>query len=110
MDSLLVLTGVSGPADLLAAPPERRPTYLAADLSGLFGAAEAARLPLDADEAGGWRLDRDGETVTLDGAGDPVAALRLLAGVTWAGTDVADLRAGSDEARDVFGSWGLKAG
>ncbi|TIC79166.1 HAD-IIA family hydrolase [Nocardioides sp. GY 10113] len=34
-DSLLVLTGVSGIADLVAAPPHCRPTYLASDLAGL---------------------------------------------------------------------------
>ena len=34
-DSLLVLTGVSKPADVLLAGPQRRPSYLAADLSGL---------------------------------------------------------------------------
>jgi HAD superfamily hydrolase (TIGR01450 family) len=33
--SLLVLTGVTRVAELLAAPPSRRPTYLAADLRGL---------------------------------------------------------------------------
>jgi len=36
MDSLLVLTGVSTAADLRAAPPERRPTYAAVDLTALF--------------------------------------------------------------------------
>jgi glycerol 3-phosphatase-2 len=35
-DSLLVLTGVSDEASLRAAPPERRPTYLGADLSALL--------------------------------------------------------------------------
>lgn len=40
--SLLVLTGVTGPQDLLSAPPERRPTYLAADLWGLVSAHPAA--------------------------------------------------------------------
>src|SRR5205823_6626265 len=35
-DSLLVLTGVSRPADLLLAPPGQRPSYLAADLTGLL--------------------------------------------------------------------------
>jgi HAD superfamily hydrolase (TIGR01450 family) len=54
MDSLLVLTGVSGVRDLLEAPPERRPTYVAADLSGLFRPADEARLPPDADEARAW--------------------------------------------------------
>jgi HAD superfamily hydrolase (TIGR01450 family) len=39
--SLLVLTGVTGVDELLAAPVDRRPTYLAADLRGLAGEAEA---------------------------------------------------------------------
>ncbi|MDT4916062.1 MAG: glycerol-phosphatase, partial [Pseudonocardiales bacterium] len=34
--SLLVLTGVTSPAELLAAPEHLRPTYVAADLSGLL--------------------------------------------------------------------------
>ena len=36
--TLLVLTGVTDVATLLAAPPDRRPTYLAADLRGLLAA------------------------------------------------------------------------
>ena len=35
-DSLLVLTGVTSPLDLVLAPPGRRPTYVAADLRALF--------------------------------------------------------------------------
>ena len=34
-DSLLVLTGVTSPADAVLAPPSQRPTYLAEDLAGL---------------------------------------------------------------------------
>ena len=109
MDSLLVLTGVSGPAELLAAPAERRPTYVAADLAGLFADADAVRVPAgDAGALGGWRLSRDGDEVRLDGAGDPVDALRLLCGVTWSGTATEDVRAGSDAAREVLTGWGLK--
>ena len=100
MDSLLVLTGVSGPAELLAAPPERRPTYVSADLSGLFGEASAARLPAGADELGGWRL-ADGR---LEGSGDPVDALRLLTGFTW---DGGKAQAGSDEASELLTGWGV---
>ncbi len=107
MDCLLVLTGVSGPAELLAAPPERRPGYLAADLSGLFRPAGEARLPLTAGEAGGWRVIRDGDRATLAGSGDAVTALRLLCGVTWDGVPVSGLRADSGEARELFASWGL---
>jgi hypothetical protein len=125
MDCLLVLTGVSGPADLLAAPVERRPTFVATDLSGLFGAAGDARLPLpqseaggrqvgrDGDratlgqtEAGGWRVGRDGDRATLDGDGDPVVALRLLCGVTWNGVPVSGLEAVSPAATTLFATWG----
>jgi glycerol 3-phosphatase-2 len=35
LPSLLVLSGVSGPAELLAAPPSQRPTYLGGDLTAL---------------------------------------------------------------------------
>jgi glycerol 3-phosphatase-2 len=105
MDSLLVLTGVSGPADLLGAPAERRPTFVSADLSGLFRPADQARVP--ATEAGGWQLSRDGDRAVLSGAGDPVDALRLLCGVTWDGVPVGNLTADSGAATELFRSWGL---
>jgi glycerol 3-phosphatase-2 len=131
MDSLLVLTGVSGPADLLAAPEDRRPTYVAADLSGLFRPAAESRLPepggrradrptdgsgeeqsgeqgsTAGGEAGGWRVVRDGERATLDGSGDPVTALRLLCAVTWDGVPVSAIVAASSEAEALLRSWGL---
>jgi glycerol 3-phosphatase-2 len=114
-DSLLVLTGVSRPADLLAAPEHQRPTYVAADLSALFGPADAARISTtdaagsnaggsDGGRPGGWRLERDGTAVVLDGAGDPVDALRLLCPAVWAG---AEPRAASDAARAFFKEWGV---
>jgi glycerol-1-phosphatase len=106
MDSLLVLTGVSGPAELLAASESRRPTYVAADLSGLFRPDDAARVPLaGTDTAGGWRLAREDGAVRLAGAGDPVDALRLLTGPAWEG---AEIRAGSAEARELLTGWGLE--
>ncbi|MFC3386336.1 HAD-IIA family hydrolase [Couchioplanes caeruleus subsp. azureus] len=98
MDCVLVLTGVSGPADLIAAPASRRPTYVCADLSGLFGAAEAARIPAGGGEAGGWRL-ADGR---LEGEGSPVDALRLVAGCVW---DGGEPRAGSDRAGELLKEW-----
>ena len=105
MDSLLVLTGVSGPAELLSAPESRRPTYVSADLSGLFRPETAARIPVDADELNGWQTTRDGDTVTLTGVGDPVDALRLLTGPAWSGAQV---KAGSDQARELLGTWGVE--
>ncbi|GAA4589175.1 HAD superfamily hydrolase (TIGR01450 family) [Actinoplanes octamycinicus] len=105
MDSLLVLTGVSGPTDLLSAPAERRPTFVAADLSALFRSADQARIP--ATEVQGWQLTRDGDRATLSGAGDPVDALRLLCGATWDGLPPANLEPGSPEATELLHSWGL---
>ncbi|WIM94593.1 HAD-IIA family hydrolase [Actinoplanes oblitus] len=105
MDSLLVLTGVSGPADLLSAPAERRPTFVAADLSGLFRPADQARVP--ATEVDGWHLTHDGDRATLSGSGDAVDALRLLCGVTWNGVPATAVKAGSDAATGVLRDWGL---
>jgi hypothetical protein len=51
-DSLLVLTGVTGLAELVSAPPTRRPTYLAVDLAGLGDPH-----PVPQHEGGTWRLD-----------------------------------------------------
>ena len=107
MDSLLVLTGVSGPAELLAAPPSRRPTYVAADLSGLFRPPAETEVPAKGPELDGWRLTRDGDRVTLTGSGDPVAALRLLCGETWNGVPVAAITPASPEARALLETWSL---
>lgn len=98
MDSLLVLTGVSDAAELLAAPASRRPTYVAPDLSGLFEVDEAVRVPPEAVD--GWHLE-DG---ALAGGGAAVDALRLLCGVTWSGGEV---RPASSAARDAFHALGL---
>jgi HAD superfamily hydrolase (TIGR01450 family) len=104
MDSLLVLTGVSGSAELLAAPPRRRPTYVAGDLSGLFDAASAATVP--AHEVDGWRLeDRGGQR--LAGDGTAVDALRLLCGLAWSGGDGTKVQPDSPAARDALHTLGL---
>jgi glycerol-1-phosphatase len=104
-DSLLVLTGVSGPADLLAAEPERRPTFVAADLAGLFVPSEDVRIPgSETTSLGGWKVALADGTATLDGAGSPVDALRLLCPHAWSG---ATPHAGSEEARKLFAEWGL---
>jgi HAD superfamily hydrolase (TIGR01450 family) len=57
--SLLVLTGVTEVAALLAATPEHRPTYVAADLRGLLAPADGLALtgppPTDHDGLAGLR-------------------------------------------------------
>ena len=68
LDSLLVLTGVSTPHDLLAAPASQRPTFVAADCAGLSASADAVRVPQWTDgraRAGGWLVTGDGDRLRL---------------------------------------------
>lgn len=65
LPSLLVLTGISGVPELLMAPPEQRPTFLAADLGGL-----REPHPACVADGDGWRCRQmvarvDGQQVDL---------------------------------------------
>jgi glycerol-1-phosphatase len=82
MDSLLVLTGVAQPADLLTAPPAQRPTYLATNLAGLFTVDRTARATVPEDRTG-WRVRRLAGGLQLSGAGAPLDALRALCTAAW---------------------------
>lgn len=82
LPGLLVLTGVTAVADLLRAPPQRRPTYVAADLRGLLAPGctlvPAARARVGQD--GGLRVgDRD--------PADLLSRLRAAAAACWAAAD-----------------------
>ena len=83
--SLLVLTGVTGPADVAAAPPSQRPSYLAADLAGLLEPHPAVTRQELAFSCAGWRAygGHDGAELSLDGAGDPLDGLRALCAAAW---------------------------
>ncbi|HEX5542106.1 MAG TPA: HAD-IIA family hydrolase [Micromonospora sp.] len=110
MDSLLVLTGVSGAVDLLTAPPARRPTYVAADLSGLFEAGVVIDLSgeeLDGGGPVGWQLVDEGGELRLTGAGEVLEALRLLCRSAWSGQPVAAVAAGSAAAAATLRELGL---
>jgi HAD superfamily hydrolase (TIGR01450 family) len=80
MDSLFVLTGVHRPADLVVAPAHQRPTYVAADLAGLFTAEDARPV---ADGADGWEAVADGGDLVLRGAGRALDALRAVCATAW---------------------------
>jgi glycerol-1-phosphatase len=84
-DSLLVLTGVSRPADAITAPPGARPTYLARDLGGLLAKHPEVGSGADGVTCGGWtaRLAADGGKLDLSGSGDPMDALRALCRAAW---------------------------
>lgn len=82
-DSLLVLTGVTGLADLAAAPPRLRPTYIAPDLGGLH---EVHAVPLrgaDGVTLGGWQGRADGGALVLEGTGAAGDWWRVAATTAW---------------------------
>ncbi|WP_037604938.1 HAD-IIA family hydrolase [Streptacidiphilus rugosus] len=91
VDSLLVFTGVTRPADLPEAEAKYRPTYLAADLRGLLEVPPALeRVGTDAFRCGGWTVAprEDGRLAFGDERGtDPCAGLRALCAATWAAAD-----------------------
>ena len=99
IDTLLVLTGVTGLGQLLAAAPRLRPTYLSRDLAGLLEAHPAPERIAEGWALGGWtaavadgRLRVRGEGPVddwwrvvsqaawqhLDGTGRPVDTTGLL--------------------------------
>jgi HAD superfamily hydrolase (TIGR01450 family) len=90
--SLLVLTGVSAPIDLVSAPPGSRPDYVGRDL----GALDRTQTAVDVDEpgnratCGGWVLRRVGDGVEIEtragsaGDSDGLDGLRSLCGLAWA--------------------------
>jgi glycerol-1-phosphatase len=86
VDSLLVLTGVTTPALLLAAPPEHRPSYLAATLGGLLTSHPGPE-PLGGSRwgCGGFVATAGPDGLHLSGNGaDEMDALRALCGCAWA--------------------------
>lgn len=78
-DSLLVMTGVTGLRELVAAPPALRPTYVAADLGGLSRAHEVP----EAGELGGWRATVQGEVLIVEGTGTTDDWWRVVAVAAW---------------------------
>ncbi|MBD8869271.1 HAD-IIA family hydrolase [Nocardioides sp. MJB4] len=89
VDSLLVLTGVTGLAELVAAPPRLRPRFLAADLGGLFTAHPVPHVAAGSTtaELGGWRAEVRGGVLAVDGAGDPDDWWRAVAYAAWGHLD-----------------------
>ena len=82
-DSLLVLTGVTGPAEAVLAPPSQRPTYLAEDLSGLLEPHPDVTEEDGAFSCGGWTARLDGDRLELTGDGERIDGLRALCAAAW---------------------------
>lgn len=95
VDSLLVLTGVTDGALLLAAPPQHRPTYVDADLRGMLTGQPEVVQDGGGFRCGGWTASagaaevRPGERgpvsgrLELDGDGAALDGLRALCAAAW---------------------------
>jgi glycerol 3-phosphatase-2 len=82
-DSLLVMTGVTDLATLVAAAPELRPTYVAADLGGLGDPQLQPEEDSGAMVVGDWRAEvRDGR-LQVRGDGSPDQWWQAVAAAGW---------------------------
>jgi hypothetical protein len=82
-DSMLVLTGVTRPADAVLAPPHQRPAYLAPDLSGLLTPHPQVTVDGAGFTCGGWHARWQPPRLVLGGGGDPMDGLRALCAASW---------------------------
>jgi glycerol 3-phosphatase-2 len=111
--SLLVFSGVTDAATLLAAPPHQRPDYLGQDVSALL--IEHPDVVIDGDyyRCGAARVQRRQAGLRLAGAGgiDGLDGLRALVVAAWAAADAGDpslpVSAADDAARDLLATLGL---
>jgi glycerol-1-phosphatase len=101
-DSLLVLTGVTEPADLLLARPPYLPAYVAGDLSGLNAAHPEVLRDGGGFRCGGWTASLAGDAadwLTVAGSGTSLDGLRALCAAAWTGAG-----ADSDDSDGTGGS------
>lgn len=90
VDSLLVLTGVTGLSELAAAPRTLRPSYIAPDLAGLGTPHRVPERSGDAWTLGGWTGRTTGGLLEVDqqrADADPADWWRVAAVAAWAHFD-----------------------
>ncbi|CAN5152471.1 HAD-IIA family hydrolase [soil metagenome] len=111
LPSLMVLTGVSSARDAVHAIPSERPTYIAHDLRALHEDAAATAVATHP----AWRIESDGDTVTVSATGgdpgsDELSVVRATARAVWdtdrggAGVRVV---AGDELAKAALARWSL---
>ncbi|WP_441249646.1 HAD-IIA family hydrolase [Kitasatospora sp. McL0602] len=108
VDSLLVFTGVTTAADVLAATVPHRPTYLAADLRGLLVAHVAVEDLGDGRYGcGGYSAWVEDGVLRLGGAGDAYDGLRALCGAAWRWADAGGAGGAGADGRKALAELGL---
>jgi glycerol-1-phosphatase len=87
IDSLLVLTGVTGLTELAAATPDLRPTYVSADLGGLLTPHPRVEAADGRCVLGGWEVVVDAGSVSVSGEGSADDWWRAVACASWSWLD-----------------------
>lgn len=87
VDSLLVMTGVTSLADLAAATPQERPTWIGPDLRSLTRPGVRAREEGGRWHAGDWSADVTEGRLAVDGSGGADAWWTVVAAAAWAHLD-----------------------
>jgi HAD superfamily hydrolase (TIGR01450 family) len=102
-DSLLVLTGVTTPRQVVLAPVHHRPTYLGPNLGALMAQHPA---PVESNSGtwacGPWTAWVQGRKAMVRGDGRPYDGLRALCAAAWsAAPDALDRTAVDDALREI---------
>ncbi|GLZ79328.1 acid sugar phosphatase [Actinorhabdospora filicis] len=82
--SMLVLSGITRPAEVLSIPENARPEYLGWGLRDVRLPQPGTRWHGDAVVCGGFTAAAEDAVLRLSGAGEPLDALRALAELAWA--------------------------
>lgn len=85
--TLLVLTGVTGLAELVAASADQRPQYVGADLSALTSAHPAPEAVGGSWQCGGWQASTANGALAIGGEGAVDDWWRVAAAAGWAHLD-----------------------
>ena len=105
--TLLVLTGVTRPADALLAGKQCRPSYIAPDLAGLnVSHPEVTAAGGGTFGCGGWTAEPGGDWLRVSGSGAWIDGLRALCAAAWsagppAGSPQEQRAAAEDVLRDI---------
>lgn len=97
MPSALVLTGVDGPREVLAAPERSRPPFLLADLAGLHEPYPEVRAASGGHRSGDAVVRIDGRRIEVVRSGRAIDVLRAAAATVWS----SDVSAWSLEVPDA---------
>jgi HAD superfamily hydrolase (TIGR01450 family) len=83
MPSALVLTGIDGPREVLAAPERARPPFLLADLTGLSEPYPEVRSASGGFRSGDAVVRIDGRRIEVVRGGEGIDVLRAAAAAVW---------------------------